>query len=231
MAAVAYPQACDGAALDVLAEIRAATGRKPDHELHFVKLQHTDRLVAAHHLGQLPPEFSIVTVTICKTAPPPMSDGFTDDHAYLWCWRLLLERLSWIARDGDFELDYTMAHMKRFKREKLVGYDEILRKLPGCQVAWAHVPHVGRLSGPKVNERLQLADIAASATWQAFEEQKGFAEPRYLEEMAPSLWVRRGNMLSYGLKIHPRPAPSDPHMRLLTMCESRWNAKNEAQQT
>ena len=59
-------------------------------------------------------------------------------------------------------------------------------------------PERGSLSTPGADERLQLADIAASATFQAFEPTKGFTERRYLTELAPALYRRQGNLLLYG---------------------------------
>jgi hypothetical protein len=50
-----------------------------------------------------------------------------------------------------------------------------------------------------------LADIAASATYQAFEpDQYGNTEPRYLQELTSRLWRPPSRQLtSYGLKMHP----------------------------
>lgn len=129
----------------------------------------------------------------------------------MWTFRLLLERLSWLARDAGQNLDYTIAHVVHFRKAKLRQYEAILRHLPGCQVAWDNVPRGGSLGTPQSDERLQWADIAASATWQAFEAQRGFTEQRYLDQLAAALYRRNANLLSYGLKIHPHPLRTGPH--------------------
>lgn len=204
MSAVVWKEEWDADARDLLRELRQALGRQSGHAVHFVKLNHHDRLLASNKLGDASPNLLVVTVTICKRHLSPRA-GFTDDMVYLWSLRLLLERLSWLAREQDRDLHYTMAHVVRFKKSKLRAYEQVLRNLPDCQVAWDHVPKGGALSTPRDDERLQLADVSASATFQAFEPIRGFTERRYLEELAPALYRRRGNLLSYGLKVVPKP--------------------------
>jgi hypothetical protein len=132
------------------------------------------------------------------------------DKAYLYTLRFLLERLSWIARDTNHELHYTIAHVVRFPMYKLREYENALRAMDStvCKVAWDHVDgHGGRIDQPSRVEMLQFADATASATFAAFEPD-AFAntEARYLQEMGSRLW-RRGTgvnrLTSYGLKIHP----------------------------
>lgn len=204
MSAVAWKEEWDGDARGLLHDLRQALGRQAGHQVHFVKLNHHDRLLASKKIGDASANLVVLTVTVCKRHLTPLA-GFTDDMAYLWCLRLLLERLSWLARDQDRNLDYTMAHVVRFKKSKLRAYEQVLRNLPDCQVAWAHVPKGGSLSTPGADERLQLADISASATFQAFEPIKGFTERRYLGELNAALYRRKGNLLSYGLKVVPTP--------------------------
>jgi hypothetical protein len=65
----------------------------------------------------------------------------------------------------------------------------------------------GSVEQPNRLEYLQLADIAASATAQAFEpDRHGNVEPRYVHELRPTIF-RRGtganSYTSYGMKIHP----------------------------
>jgi hypothetical protein len=146
---------------------------------------------------------------VCKRHLPDV--GLTEDQAYLFTLRFLLERLSWVARDTRRELHYTVAHVVRFKLKKLREYEAILRQTPGCQIAWTAMdPRGGRLDQPSRVEGLQLADTVASATFAAFEpDQFGNTEQRYLCDLAPRLY-RRGSgtdgLTSYGLKIHPGTA-------------------------
>jgi len=78
MAAVAWDQAWDTRAHAELAALRSNLGRQPGQGVHFVKLSHHDRLLAANTLGGLAPNVTVITVTVCKRALAPMT-GFTED--------------------------------------------------------------------------------------------------------------------------------------------------------
>lgn len=186
------------------ARLRTDLGRRPDDHLHWQNLkQHAQRLHAAKSLGQMP--VTISTVVVCKQH---LAGALPDeDHAYLYTLRFLLERLSWWARDNDSTLSYTVAHVVRFKLAKLRLYESRLRSLPSCPIQWQCLDdRGGRIDQPSRIEQLQLADIAASATFAAFEPDRyGNTEPRYLVEgLAPRLYRRPpGQLTSYGLKMHP----------------------------
>jgi hypothetical protein len=144
------------------------------------------------------------SVVVCKrylTSSLP-----SEDHAYLFTLRFLLERLSWFARDRGDHLSYTLAAISRFQISKLRDYESRLVNDPLCQVHWASLdPHGGYINQPQRLELLQLADLAASGTYGAFEpDPYGNTERRYVEAMAARLYRRPGGLLtSYGLKMHP----------------------------
>ncbi|MFC4913030.1 DUF3800 domain-containing protein [Actinomadura gamaensis] len=190
---------------ELLAKLRADLGRRPGDHLTWKNLkQHSQRLHAACSLATRD-WLTISSVVVCKRHITQGTEGMNDDRAYLFTFRFLLERLSWFARDHDCELSYTLAHIVRFKKEKLREYEESLRSTPGCEVAWEALDsRGGRLDQPQRLELLQLADLSASATFAAFEPDRyGNTETRYLTELAPRLYRRKHNLTSYGLKMHP----------------------------
>jgi hypothetical protein len=69
-----------------------------------------------------------------------------------------------------------------------------------------------RLEQPSKIEMLQMADLVASTTWQAFERaQFGNVERRYVTELAPRLHRYPGSSVTkHGIKLHPRSVLSDP---------------------
>lgn len=206
MSAVVLPDSHLAASSALLAELRADLRRNSDHVLHWRNLKHQERVHLAKQLGEQK-WLVISNVVVCKRALT--GAPLNDDQAYLYTFRFLLERLSWMARDGGYKLSYTLSHVVRFKKAKLRQYEEALRLTTGCQVAWQVIDGPGgELDQPGRVEHLQLADTAASATWAAFEKDRyGNTERRYLELLAPRLY-RRGNspLTSYGLKIHPYTA-------------------------
>lgn len=193
------------AASALLAKLRQDLKRRPGDPLHWQNLRtHSHRLHAAKTLGGFAGAH-IASVVVCKRdlAAKRVPD---EDVAYFYTFRFLLERLSWFARDHGSVLDYTLAAIVRFKTATLRHYEQRLRAEPGCNVAWHHLDaHGGRIDQPNRVELLQLADIAASATFKAFDpDEFGNTEVRYLTELAPRLYRRPpGPLTSYGLKMHP----------------------------
>jgi hypothetical protein len=205
MSAVVLPEEDLPAGAALLAGVRLDLGREPGHTLHWRNLkQHSAKIHFAQRIGEAP-FLLLCSVVVCKRHLADV--GMNDDQAYLFTLRFLLERLSWLARDNARDLHYTIAHIVRFKKEKLREYEAALRATVGCQVAWSSMnPRGGRLEQPNNVEMLQLADASASATFAAFEDDQFGNTEQYLREMAPRLY-RRGKgpkaLTSYGLKLHP----------------------------
>jgi hypothetical protein len=125
-------------AATLLANMRLALRRGPSDEISWKKLRsHADRLKASQMLGQSNTRIS--SVIVCKRDFDPIFGGSVpdEDFAYLYTFRLLLERLSWLARDRGLVLSYTLAQIGQFPLAKLRRYEGILRGLPECTVEWA----------------------------------------------------------------------------------------------
>lgn len=212
MAAAVIPDEHLASSANLLAQLRNDLGRRPGDTLHWQSLKgHSLRLHAAKTIGSTQ-WITVSSVVVCKTH---LTGGLlNDDQSYLYTFRYLLERLSWLAREQRRELRYTLAHIVRFKLAKLRQYETALRNVPECQVFWPALdPRGGRIDQPSRVEQLQLADICASAVFRAFEpDEYGNTEPRYLRELAGRLY-RRGAapLTSYGLKIHPACARVATH--------------------
>lgn len=208
MSAVVVFNSQEGEALDFLAGLRGRLRRKPGDVLHWKNYNaHTDRLLASSEVGLRADLFKISSVVVCKQHLPANND-FDHDRAYLYTFRFLLERLSWLARSRGAELNYVLGHVVRFKLPKLREYEARLRSMSPtqCQIAWDFVdPAGGRIDQPARVELLQVADIAASAVGVAFNpDPNGFTETRYLRNLLPATYRPEGRLLTtYGLKMHP----------------------------
>lgn len=191
-------------AAQFLAQLRSELGRQPGDALHWVGLKkHEQRVHAAKSLGGQQ-WATLSSVIACKRH---LSTQITDSQFYLYTFRYLLERLSWFARDSGSILTYTLAHITR--PQMTIGevrqYEAILRAMP-TSIAWASLdPRGGRIDQPARVEMLQCADLAASATFRAFEpDAYGNTEVRYLQELTPRLYRRGASPItSYGMKMHP----------------------------
>lgn len=192
-----------------VASLRNRHGRRPSDTLHWKNYnQHDKRLLASSAVGAQKSLFRVCSVVVCKDHLPDEPDKWNQDRAYLYTLRFLLERLSWIARDGQRGggLRYTLAHVRRFKLSKLRQYEYRLME-QGTEISWNHLdPAGGQIDQPNRLDLLQIADIAASATGAAFNPRQGdgTVQTQYLRKLEPVMYRRQaGSITSYGLKMHP----------------------------
>lgn len=192
-------------AIEAMHSLKVKLNRKPDHVLHWKNYKnHTYRLVASTWLADRTDLFRTISVVVCKDHLAAGSH-MNDDMAYMYTFRFLLERLSWFARSCDAELSYTLGHVVRFPMEKLREYERLLRA-KDTQIKWHHLNNAGgAIDQPSRVPLLQVADIVASATGAAFnEDEHGFTESRYLTTMRPVMYTPPNGLLTtYGLKMHP----------------------------
>lgn len=163
---------------------------------------HTARVHIAETLG-VQTWCKTITVVACKKHLDP--GQMTVDHMYMYHLRLLLERLSWLAKEHGEVAAYTLAHIKGFQIATLREYEAKLRTMD-TQIRWDHLdPAGGSIDQPQRDERLQLADLVVSAQAAAFNPDKfGNTERRYLEAVSPRIYRRKSAAVSsYGLKMHP----------------------------
>ncbi len=182
------------------ADLRRQLRRQPDQQLHWNQLRRpADRVTAAAGLGGMP--VKIVSVVVFKRHLKQLPH---ENLAYMFTFRMLLERLSWIAGQENDQVTYTLAHVRRFPLWKLRQYESNLRSDPGS-INWFAIRGLGKVDQPRRIEQLQLADIAASATFRAFEpDDRGKMHPEYVQSFAHRLYKRPpGLITSYGLKFHP----------------------------
>jgi hypothetical protein len=189
---------------DSMAQLREDLRRPADSYLSWKNFRsHSDRLHIAESLGSFTWMKSI-TVVACKRHLDPGS--LNVDQMYMYQFRLLLERLSWLARQHGEVASYTLAHIRKFKIETLREYESRLREIQ-TEIAWGHVdPKGGSIDQPQRDERLQVADLVVSAQASAFNpDRHGRTERRYLEATAPVIYrySKGSSVASYGLKMHP----------------------------
>lgn len=187
------------AVAEALQTARKEFGFKPDHILHFHKLSHERKIRLAQIIAASPIE--AFTAVLCKRAGSPKRP-WAPDKLYNWMIKLVLERVSWYCRDLGVLGSVTFAHMKGQSVDKTHEYVKKLGRLEGS-IEWDHLHLPVRFDYPQVDERLQMADAISSSAGYAFQGVDGICEPRYLKELAPVLWRRKGNLMSYGLKLHP----------------------------
>lgn len=203
-----------------LASMKPGLGRRPHHVLHFNKLKKHRREPAAQAVAALPLA-RIVNVIICKDligqerAPGQMSYLANPDPMYLWALRLLLERVSWYARDHQRQdTILTFSHVRGLNPQLLHSYRRALEQAPpekDVRIEWPLLAnHPFRVASPATVDLLQLADTTASSVFQAVE--PGKDGPAYVRALRPQLMRGAGPITTYGLKVFPARAacPAGP---------------------
>lgn len=111
----------------------------------------------------------------------------------------------------------TFGQVRGLDPHKLNNYLDVL-KVRDTTIAWeaSHLPP--RIDTPANRHMLQVADTVCGTLNSALEwDDYGNVETRYLELLRPRLWIRNGNLKSYGLKVNPYPHPR--HDWLTDFCE------------
>jgi hypothetical protein len=210
-----------------LRESRTLLGRQAKQALHFVKLQHPQRVAWAQTIATLP----VRTVSVLVHKPSisePETFIETKYLLYRYCSRLLMERVSWFCRDhhdqskGDGTANIYFSNRARMSYSEIRDYWQRLKEQndqKNVRIVWAHIDPMkiaamnhDQLAG------LQLADCVAASHWQAVSFDKyGNSESKYFSEMKPALYRRERKAIGYGLKFWPdlqKLRPSLPHLTI-----------------
>lgn len=220
----------DAVVVELMDKVRELLSRPRRQQLHFVRLQHAQKVAYARQIGQA----SIRTVSVLIHKPSiadPETFQAQKHQLYRYASRLLLERVSWLCRDhhvkdhGDGSAEIIFSNRGQMSYEELRDYLYRLRDGPGTgvNIAWSAIdPARVRAVQHAQMAGLQVADAVASSLFAAVNpNQFGDIESRYLAELLPVAYRHQGSkLLGYGLKFWPRSAirmldSKDPRLREL----------------
>lgn len=204
----------EAAVLHQMAAARTELGFAPNKVFHFSKLPHDKRLRWAEIVGSMP--ITAVVIALCKRGGS-IKSPIQADALYNWLARLAMERCSWWCEGNGTLTSLTFEHPKGYQSWKMGSYVVKLKTLD-TQIKWSHLHTPVRFGHKSTHELLQVADCIASATGHAFQPQYGFIEPKYLQLIAPRLWRRYGQLIPYGVKVHP------PQKRAACETDHSWVA-------
>lgn len=141
----------------------------------------------------------------------------TDRRLYRYAARLLLERISWIARDhsnpgeGNGKCKLIFSQVKSLSYEKLFEYFSVLQNSE-TQVSWPNID----TDNPKVMPHsdsiwLKAADAVCSGVTQGLELSRyGYCEDRFARTIKPVVYCNGQNYRSYGMKFFPGIPAEEP---------------------
>ena len=128
LAACAFRHSNAGIIVRAMEALNSALGRPLRHSIHAVDhLKTHDKLMeAVEHLSKLP--VRVIYVVLPKASTPADSSMRGDDiHVYNYLARMLLERMSWFARDVGLVAHPVFAAVARMTRRRLDDYVSTLR--------------------------------------------------------------------------------------------------------
>lgn len=201
--------------------VRRELRLRPGTHVHWKKLKHVEKV----RYSQIMATLRTTLMAVCVHKPSLFEpESFRERYRlYFYAVRYLLERASWLARDGDSSArrDGDGAIELVFSNRQGMSYEEMRRYLRLLQrqrqsghdirIEFERVP-VANLGTRAPGEcmGLQLADAAAGAFFNALERDRfGNTEPRYLQTLLPLLYRHRASVHGYGLKIMPANAIQD----------------------
>ncbi|MCA8895903.1 MAG: DUF3800 domain-containing protein [Amphiplicatus sp.] len=191
-------------------EVKSGTGKNSKGEaIHFHTFNHGQKRFACQHLSTKPIRFS-AALSFKRDIP----DGtyIHKNQYYFYVTRYVIERVSWLCRDsrpkvrhGDGRVKIVFSRRGGLSYEGFKDYLLHLKGDPSTSIHWPVIDIDGidaqdhsRVAG------LQLADSGARAIIEAFEPDLfGNVEGQYLNLLRDVIYSRKGNYLSYGLKILP----------------------------
>ena len=175
---------------------------------HFAQLPHEAKVALTHQISHLP--IRAIAICVHKRALPGGHTLDSNRRLHFYAARLLLERISWIARDqsrvgeGNGQCQLTFSHCKSLSYERLRDYFRLIQK-SRSQVAWPHVDvDKFRVWGMDKTVWLRVADAIASGVAQGVElSRHGFCEDRFAKTLRPVVYHHGQNYQSYGMKVMP----------------------------
>lgn len=193
--------------------IKMTFGKKNDWVLHWSKIKKHDQ--KRYICKELHTEQWVFACVATDKAHPfiTQSRGLREkDVLYFYSVRLLLERLSWYARDnGNGKAIPIFEYRSSTSYDRMREYFEQLHNwVPKSeiQISWGNLEHQNFRIIPKRARRLmQASDCVCGAVKDGLEYSSyGLIEPTYILSMKDHLYSRAGKLFSYGLKfLHMKP--------------------------
>ncbi|MBI2516925.1 MAG: DUF3800 domain-containing protein [Opitutae bacterium] len=215
LSAVVIRQTNDLQMVSCLKEVRTVLKKDLKAPLHFVEMKHEQRVPYIRRVGELP----IRTVSVLVYKPliaEPEKFQNTKYLLYRYATRLLLERVSWLARDqrrsgeGDGFTEVIFSNRSNMSYEDIRSYLRLLRKQSEANPSQVQIDRAvidpERISAVDHSKLagLQVADAVASGFHFALKVNRyGETETSYLQHLRKTVYRHKAAALGYGLKLWP----------------------------
>jgi hypothetical protein len=209
ISACVYRFSSDWHSIEWRDKILAQMPEKRSKRLHFVNLNHGQKVAAVQYLAKQ--RMRAINILANKEVIP---EGIYRDknQLYFYLARYLIERLSWlcrdyrrIVRDGNGRVKIVFSRRGGMSYDRFKEYLTLLKADPTVRIHWPVID----IDGVEAHDHsrragLQLVDAIASSVAAGVEPNfYGNCESRYAEILKPIIYERDKNYLSYGMKALP----------------------------
>ncbi len=166
--------------------------------LHFCKMSHDKRKACINKLIEFK-DFTIISVVFNKESLIKLLR--MKSVLYNYACKILLQQVTMFLKNNNGVANFTFEHRRNTHYEVLKDYVQTIINTNKYVLSIRTLPK----SQAKC---LQLADIVASSTYQAFEPNQydGDIEPMYLEKLKNNLFICNNKCIGYGIKLFPYSA-------------------------
>ena len=177
--------------------------------LHWTDLSHPRKLAVSQGLAQA--KITSCVVLVDTWHPRIQSSTLLGGKMYFYAFRWLVERISWYCADrpGGGRVRLRPENKGGISYRDLESYLTYVQGQPDCQIRPNSIIDVKPRAKGQL-PLLQVADVVAGATTNAFEYQYGVTEPAYLLNLKSTLYRRNTQLWGYGLKFMPHESSTIP---------------------
>lgn len=183
-------------------EIKSIIDIPPNKPLHWKELRNKNVSKKRYIIDRIAKEDFVYTNVIINTYDLE-NEQLQGKLLYNYSCRYLLERISWYVGDNNGTVDLVFSNRSNISYPELEEYMKTLFNDNACQIR-NHVIKGFEVFNSSQRKMLQFADACASSLAEAFEKDSlGYYDERFVRTLWNKLYRRKGNLLSYGLKIFP----------------------------
>lgn len=213
LSGVVCRQTSDPSVVEALRSARSTLGWNDKKDFHFANMRHECRLVLLHALAST----SFRTVTIISYKPDiPDPERYQANKCLLYRYltRLLIERISWLARDyrrpgeGDGTVELIFSDRASMSYDDLRSYVSLLKRQSdeGSATVQIHWPAISMAKLKAVAHSqlagLQVADAVASGYLYGIRPSRlGTTDPSYMRLLRGHVYRYRRARFGYGVKF------------------------------
>ena len=215
LSAAVIRQTNDLQMVSCLKDVRTVLKKAPKTPLHFVDLKHEQRVPYIRRVGELP----IRTVSVLVYKPliaEPEKFQNTSYLLYRYATRLLLERISWLVREGrragegDGFTDVIFSNRSNMSYDDIRAYLRLLLKQAEANPSQVQLDptvidpeRISAVDHAKL-AGLQVADAVASGFHFALKVNRyGETEAGYLAHLKRTIYRHKTVAMGYGVKLWP----------------------------